>query len=109
MMTALSSVISVAGLACFAFTRPSAQQYHPAIAVPGEYLHLADLLRRVLPELGEMYETVPKHYDDAAWVGARLVEILPISLGDKQACLEMLDPLDRLARVSPLIRREEES
>ncbi len=81
----------------------------PVVAVPGEYLHLADLLRRVLPELGEMYEAVPKHFDDAAWVGARLVEILPISLGDKQACLEMLDPLDRLARVSPLIRREEES
>jgi uncharacterized protein len=77
--------------------------------VPGEYQHLADLLRKVLPELGEIYQSVPKHFDDAAWVGARLVEILPISLGDKQACLEMMDPLDRLARLSPLIRREEES
>ncbi len=79
------------------------------VAVPGEYQHLADLLRKVLPELGEMYQSVPKHFDDAGWVGARLVEILPISLGDKQACLEMDDPLQRLARLSPLIRREEES
>jgi uncharacterized protein len=79
------------------------------VAVPAEYQHLADLLRKVLPELGEIYQSVPKHFDDAAWVGARLVEILPISLGDKQACLEMDDPLQRLARVSPLIRREEES
>jgi uncharacterized protein len=79
------------------------------VVVPAEYQHLADLLRKVLPELGEIYQSVPKHFDDAAWVGARLVEILPISLGDKQACLEMDDPLQRLARVSPLIRREEES
>ena len=81
----------------------------PKIGVPGEYQHLADLLRKVLPELGDIYQTVPKHFDDASWVGSRLVEILPISLGDKQACLEMQDPVQRLARLSPLIRREEES
>jgi len=81
----------------------------PKLAVPGEYQHLADLLRKVLPELGDIYQAVPKHFDDAAWVGSRLVEILPISLGDKQACLEMQDPVQRLARLSPLIRREEDS
>jgi Lon protease-like protein len=79
----------------------------PKLEVPGEYQHLAQLLRKVLPELGEVYQQVPKHFDDAAWVGARLVEILPISLGDKQTCLEMQDPLQRLARISPLIRRDE--
>lgn len=79
----------------------------PGMEVPGEYAHLATLLRKVLPELGEVYQQVPKRFDDAGWVGSRLVEILPISLGDKQACLEMQDPLQRLARLSPLIRREE--
>jgi Lon protease-like protein len=79
----------------------------PKLEVPGEYAHLATLLRKVLPELGEVYQQVPKHFDDAGWVGSRLVEILPISLGDKQACLEMQDPLERLARLSPLIRRDE--
>ena len=63
----------------------------------GEHAHLAALLRKVLPELGEVYQQVPKHFDDAAWVGSRPVEIPPISLGDKQACLEMQDPLQRLA------------
>ncbi len=81
----------------------------PKTAVPGEYQHLSDLLRKVLPELGDIYQTVPTHFDDASWVGSRLVEILPISLGDKQACLEMEDPVQRLARLSPLIRRDEES
>jgi Lon protease-like protein len=81
----------------------------PKVEVPGEHQHLAELLRKVLPELGEIYQSVPKHFDDASWVGSRLVEILPISLGDKQVCLEMDDPLQRLARLSPLIRREQDS
>jgi uncharacterized protein len=81
----------------------------PPTPLPELHRHLGDLLRRVLPELGDMYENVPKHFDDAGWVASRLVEILPISLGDKQACLELDDPVTRLERVAPLIRRQEES
>ena len=77
------------------------------VPVPPEHRHLADVLRRVLPELGEVYNGIEPHFNDAAWVGGRLVEILPIALGDKQACLEMDDPIERLAVVSPLIRRPE--
>jgi Lon protease-like protein len=78
------------------------------VAVPPEHRHLADVLRRVLPELGEVYAGIEPRFDDAAWVGARLVEILPISLADKQACLVMEDPIARLAALSPLIRRPED-
>ncbi|HVO46059.1 MAG TPA: LON peptidase substrate-binding domain-containing protein [Steroidobacteraceae bacterium] len=78
------------------------------LELPGEYLHLGELLRRVLPEFGELYASVPKHFADAAWVGYRLAEILPISLSEKQFCLELDDPLARLARLSPLIRKAEE-
>jgi hypothetical protein len=77
------------------------------IELPGEYHHLGELLRKVLPELGDFYETVPKRFDDSAWVGYRLAEILPLSLSDKQYCLELDDPLARLARLSPLIQRAE--
>ncbi len=79
-----------------------------AVAVPEEYQHLAGLLRKVLPELGDLYQSVERRFDDANWVGCRLVEILPISLGDKQACLEIEDPLLRLAQLSPLIRRTDD-
>lgn len=78
------------------------------VPVPAEHRHLADVLRRVLPELGEVYNGIELRFNDAAWVSGRLVEILPIALGDKQACLEMDDPLERLAVVSPLIRRPED-
>ena len=37
-----------------------------------------------------------RHFDDASWVGNRLAELLPIELGDKQALLEVEDPLARL-------------
>jgi Lon protease-like protein len=76
--------------------------------LPSEYMHLAALLRKVLPELGEIYQSVPKHFDDAAWVSARLAEILPINLAEKQLCLELADPLQRLERLAPFIRRAEE-
>lgn len=77
-----------------------------AATVPEEYRHLAELLRRVLPELGDVYEGIEPRLDDADWIGSRLVEILPISLADKQMCLELQDPLRRLALLSPLIRRD---
>ncbi|MGH8308529.1 MAG: LON peptidase substrate-binding domain-containing protein [Steroidobacteraceae bacterium] len=78
------------------------------VALPAEHHHLGQLLRKVLPELSELYQNVPKHFDDAGWVSSRLAEILPLELSDKQFLLEMDDPLVRLARVAPLIRRNEE-
>jgi uncharacterized protein len=78
------------------------------IDLPGEFQHLGELLRKVLPELGDLYANVPKHFADACWVGCRLAEILPISLSEKQYCLELDDPVVRLARLSPLIRKAEE-
>lgn len=77
-----------------------------ATPVPESLHHLAEVLRAVLPQLGELYEPVPRHFDDAAWVSARLAEILPIELAEKQACLELDDGVQRLARLAPLIRRE---
>jgi uncharacterized protein len=77
------------------------------VELPDEYRHLGQLLRKVLPELGDFYESVTKRFNDATWVGYRLAEILPLSLSDKQYCLELNDPLARLARLSPLIQRVE--
>ena len=78
----------------------------PQLELPVEYQHLGRLMGKVLPELGELYESVEKHLDDAAWVGYRLAEILPVSLSDKQEWLELDDPIERLAVLSPMIRRD---
>jgi Lon protease-like protein len=74
----------------------------PAMAVPPRHARLQELLQNVLPQLGEVYEGIEMRLDDAAWVGHRLAEILPIPLADKQACLELDDPIQRLDVLSPL-------
>lgn len=78
----------------------------PAVPLPAEHAHLAEVLRRVLPELGEAYAQVAREFDDAAWVGHRLAELLPLELPSRQALLEMDDPLERLALIAPMIRRD---
>jgi uncharacterized protein len=77
----------------------------PALAVPARHARLPALLRSVLPQLGEVYASIDMRLDDAAWVGHRLAEILPLPLADKQSYLEIDDPLerlDRLALIAPL-------
>jgi Lon protease-like protein len=68
----------------------------PALPLPERYGHLADTVRRALEDLAEHYEHVERKFDDAAWIGARLTELLPIELADKQALLELEDPIERL-------------
>ena len=65
-------------------------------ALPDEYRPLANILSGVLQDLGRLYETLDKKYDDAGWVGYRFAEILPITPEQKQDCLEADDPVRRL-------------
>ena len=74
----------------------------PRLAVPRRHARLAALLETVLPQLGEVYTGIAMRLDDAAWVGHRLAEILPISTAEKQAYLEMDDPLERLDSLARL-------
>ncbi len=74
----------------------------PALSVPARHAPLAELLEAVLPRLGEGYANMEMMLEDAAWVGHRLAEILPIPLAQKQYCLEMNDPIERLDFLAPL-------
>jgi len=74
----------------------------PEIALPERHARLAALLKAVLPQLGEVYTGIEMRLGDAAWVGHRLAEILPIPLAEKQTYLEMDDPVARLDLLAPL-------
>jgi Lon protease-like protein len=74
----------------------------PALSIPARHAPLAELLEAVLPRLGEGYANMEMMLEDAAWVGHRLAEILPIPLAQKQYCLEMDDPIERLDFLAPL-------
>jgi hypothetical protein len=80
----------------------------PKFAVPERHARLPELLKTVLPQLGEAYSGVKMQLDDAGWVGFRLAEILPIAAQEKQFCLELNDPIQRLDVLKELAPRPAE-
>jgi hypothetical protein len=72
--------------------------------IPDEYLSMSKLIEVIINDLGRLYDNIEMHYDDATWVGWRFAEILPISLEQKQHCLEIDDALGRLKLLQPLLR-----
>jgi uncharacterized protein len=76
----------------------------PPTPLPDGCLHMADVLRRIIAQLGNHYATLPERYDDAGWVGCRLAELLPLSLDQKQYLLQMDDPLQRLERLCGMLQ-----
>jgi len=77
----------------------------PPCSLPAELAYLGELLREVLPRLGERYAHVEARYEDAGWVANRWAEVLPITPTDKQQLLELDDPLERLIKVAGSARQ----
>lgn len=67
-----------------------------ALALPAAYGRLVPLMRAIVADLGQMAPAVPHRFDDAAWVGMRYAEVLPIPSVAKQKLLEVEDSIDRL-------------
>lgn len=68
----------------------------PLQAVPAAQQGLLPLLRKIASDLGPEKMPEPHRFDDAAWVGCRLSEIVPVQALAKQKLLELDDPLSRL-------------
>jgi uncharacterized protein len=65
---------------------------------------LAQVLRHILEQAGGEYaDASPARMDDAAWIGWRLVELLPLSDRQRQALLQEDDPHARLDRILALV------
>jgi Lon protease-like protein len=65
-------------------------------AIPKKYAACVRLLQAVVADQGEAVFAQPHALTDAAWVGYRLSEILPVPLIAKQKLLELTDSLERL-------------
>jgi len=76
----------------------------PAVPLPAEFKPMADLLENIIEDLGLLYTDLEKRYDDSSWVGYRFAEVLPISLDEKQLCLEQSDAVARLEYLRPMLR-----
>lgn len=75
----------------------------PDTALPEGYASLQKILESVLDDLGRLYESLERRFDDAVWVTYRLTEILPIDLEEKQRFLESNDTLERLRLIDQLM------
>jgi Lon protease-like protein len=73
-----------------------------AVALPDEFAELGPALDNVIAQVGPPYSSLPRNLEDAGWVANRLAELLPLSPGHKQHCLELDDPVERLRFLRPL-------
>lgn len=71
--------------------------------LPERHEPLKALLQRLMEEIGAAHFSKPPRLGDAAWVGYRLCELLPVTPERKQQMLEITDPLILLDRLTDLI------
>jgi Lon protease-like protein len=78
----------------------------PPLKVPAEHGLLSTLLRRASEQVEDLIPGA-RHsdFDDAAWVGWRLAEILPIERRERQMLLETDDPHERLRLIATWLPR----
>jgi Lon protease-like protein len=66
------------------------------VSVPPEYGYLKEYLFELLMEHGvDINEELVAMTDNAGWLGYRLMDLLPLSMLNKQRMLEQDDPLQR--------------
>jgi hypothetical protein len=65
-----------------------------------EHALLGSLLQQAIEQAGGEYaDAPPSRFDEAAWVGWRLAELLPLTLPQRQTLLQEHDPHARLDRL----------
>jgi Lon protease-like protein len=75
------------------------------VVAPEETL-CSDVLKAIIEKVGAEHFPAPHRFDDAAWIGYRLSEVLPISLDIKQQLLRMTDPQARLSQLGKLLSEQ---
>jgi Lon protease-like protein len=80
------------------------------VEIPEQYSVLSMIAGRFMEQLQGNYPAFqPPLLQDANWVGYRLAELLPFENKEKQALLEISDPLERLQLLVELLPRFQES
>jgi Lon protease-like protein len=76
----------------------------PPCPVPAAQAEILPLLRMIANELGEQFP-LPHRFDDAAWVGARYAELLPVPPLARQKLLELDDASSRLEIIQQFLHQ----
>jgi len=65
----------------------------------------AEVLKAIIDKVGADHFPTPLRLDDAAWVGYRLAEVLPLEPREKQVLLEITDSAMRFQRLREYLTR----
>ena len=68
-----------------------------------------EVLQAIIAKVGAERFPAPLRFDDAAWVGYRLAEVLPLEARAKQELLEITDAAARLERLRALLVQQRTS
>lgn len=66
----------------------------------------SEVLKAIIEKIGAAHFPPPHHFDDAAWIGFRLAEILPIDRHTRQRMLQLSDPHERLTQLERLLNEQ---
>lgn len=78
------------------------------VPLPAEYTPLADLLWQLLQQVEPERASEGERFSDAAWVGYRLAECLPLQPEQSQALLAQEDPVVRLQALAAVVQAIDE-
>jgi len=81
----------------------------PSAALPADNRYMIEVLDQLFEHADHVYGGLPKHPDDASWVGYRLAEVLSLPMVRRQYFLELEDPLLRLSQLDEILRAMSES
>ena len=95
-----SSVEKMGLIAASIETLPFEPEVAPRDTLCGE------VLQAIIAKIGADHFPAPHRFDDAAWIGYRLSEVLPISLDARQELLQMSDPQARLAELGRILSQQ---
>lgn len=98
-----SSVVGKDGLITAEVSLLTAESTQP---VTDEFSICRTVFDTIVHELGEARFSAPMHPEQAAWLGYRLAESLPIKVSAKQDLLEMNDSLMRLTILREFLKRQ---
>ena len=74
------------------------------VILDGDNKHLAPILENILDQLDPPFKTIKRKLEDAEWLSARLLELLPAELAVKQSLLESNKVSERLAVIDSILK-----
>lgn len=74
------------------------------MAIDDDSNYLVSILVNILEQLDPPFKTIERQLDDAEWLSARLLELLPAELKVKQALLESNSIAERLATIDLILK-----